>query len=69
MGPKLTAAIHYAQQFGTPAWKFNKARQGWLLRNLWSSEEIPNDHVATVVGYLKTVMGGVRGVSWAWWVV
>lgn len=65
----LTAAIFYAQQYAlhgaTPSggWKFNKARQGWLIRQVWS---VPDEYVDVCVGYLKTVVGGVRSVSWQW---
>ncbi|KAG6844109.1 hypothetical protein H0H87_009715 [Tephrocybe sp. NHM501043] len=48
-------------QFHHPSkWKFNKARQNWLIRNIWSKEMIPEVHLPLVYGYLAKVQGGVR---------
>lgn len=33
-------ALVYAFQFGKTSFKFQKARQNWLLRNLWNAEEV-----------------------------
>ena len=35
-------ALHYAFcQFDDPAsWKFNKAKQNWLIRNIWSQQAV-----------------------------
>lgn len=57
------AAIFYAQLFarhqhGQPGWKFNKAKQGWLIRNYFDT--LPDHHLDVVTEYLKTVVGGVR---------
>ncbi|KAI9067642.1 hypothetical protein FKP32DRAFT_1664183 [Trametes sanguinea] len=55
-------ALHYAfTQFEEPgSWKFNKARQNWLIRNLWSEEAIPETYIALVSRYLQGVQGGAR---------
>ncbi|TFK27040.1 hypothetical protein FA15DRAFT_666773 [Coprinopsis marcescibilis] len=41
-------------------WKFNKARQNWLIRNVWSTESIPDDHLPLTLKYLSSVQGGSR---------
>jgi len=43
-----------------PAWKFNKARQNWIIRNLWTSESIPEKYIPSVAEYLSKVQGRVR---------
>jgi len=58
-------AIFYAQQYaahgaGSDGWKFNKARQGWLLRNVWSPSEVTDTYLDVVVKYLGTIVGGAR---------
>ncbi|RDX53218.1 hypothetical protein OH76DRAFT_1470177 [Lentinus brumalis] len=55
-------ALHYAfTQFEDPgSWKFNKARQNWLIRNVWSEEAIPEIYVPLVTKYLQGVQGGGR---------
>ncbi|EGO01670.1 hypothetical protein SERLA73DRAFT_49264 [Serpula lacrymans var. lacrymans S7.3] len=50
----------YAQFQDPPNWKFNKARQNWLVRNAWSSEAIPENYVPLLVQYLAGVKGGVK---------
>ncbi|RDB23187.1 hypothetical protein Hypma_009611 [Hypsizygus marmoreus] len=48
-------------QFHRPSkWKFNKARQNWLIRNIWSAETIPEAYLPLVMAYLAKVQGGVR---------
>jgi len=42
------------------SWKFNKARQNWLIRNFWSSNEVPDQYLSAVVQYLAKAQGGVR---------
>lgn len=47
---RLISGIFYAYQHSTShlsktpepgqAWKFNKAKQGWLMRNVWSEVEV-----------------------------
>lgn len=55
-------ALHYAYlQFIDPgSWKFNKARQNWLVRNLWSADAIPETYIPLLNRYLAGVQGGVR---------
>ncbi|KAH9947282.1 hypothetical protein B0H21DRAFT_346134 [Amylocystis lapponica] len=55
-------ALEYAfSQFQDPAsWKFNKARQNWLIRNIWSEEAIPEAHMPLLTRYLANVQGGAR---------
>ena len=75
----LQALVYAFSQFRRPGkWKFNKARQNWLIRNIWSSEmvkiillnmlhlfiaaQIPEIYFALVVTYLAKVQGRVRDV-------
>ncbi|WWC62782.1 uncharacterized protein I303_105379 [Kwoniella dejecticola CBS 10117] len=41
-------------------WKFNKAKQNWLIRNVFSNEEIPEKYLEIVLSYLKTTQGSSR---------
>ncbi|KAG1753779.1 uncharacterized protein EDB91DRAFT_416687 [Suillus paluster] len=50
----------YARFQDPPNWKFNKARQIWLIKKLWSEELIPEKHFALVTNYLADVKGGIR---------
>ncbi|TFY69447.1 hypothetical protein EVG20_g3160 [Dentipellis fragilis] len=50
----------YAQFDDPPNWKFNKARQNWLIRNIWSDQAIPSTYLPLVTRYLSNVQGGVR---------
>ncbi|KAF9490538.1 hypothetical protein BDN71DRAFT_1454142 [Pleurotus eryngii] len=42
------------------SWKFNKARQNWLIRNIWSDELIPETYFPMSIKYLSSVEGGIR---------
>ncbi|KZT72670.1 hypothetical protein DAEQUDRAFT_595102 [Daedalea quercina L-15889] len=55
-------ALQYAfNQVDDPgSWKFNKARQNWLVRNLWSQQAIPDAYMPLLTQYLAGVKGGVR---------
>ncbi|KAI0332509.1 hypothetical protein GY45DRAFT_1360269 [Cubamyces sp. BRFM 1775] len=55
-------ALHYAfTQFEEPeSWKFNKARQNWIIRNVWSEQAIPETYLPLVHRYLQGVQGGSR---------
>jgi len=55
-------ALAYAYiQFDDPAaWKFHKARQNWLIRNVWSDQTIPELYMPLLTRYLTNVKGGVR---------
>ncbi|KAJ8698011.1 hypothetical protein PTI98_004775 [Pleurotus ostreatus] len=44
------------------SWKFNKARQNWLIRNIWSDELIPETYFPMSIKYLSSVKGGIREV-------
>lgn len=50
----------YARFEDPPNWKFNKARQIWLIKRLWSEEMIPEKYFALVTKYLADVKGGIR---------
>ncbi|WWC88651.1 uncharacterized protein L201_003564 [Kwoniella dendrophila CBS 6074] len=49
-GPEQSSEI-------TTNWKFAKAKQNWLIRNIFSIDEIPDKYVELVFDYLKTVQG------------
>ncbi|KAL1946701.1 hypothetical protein VTO73DRAFT_14805 [Trametes versicolor] len=55
-------ALDYAfTQFEEPdKWKFNKARQNWIIRNVWSEEAIPQTYLPLASKYLQGVQGGAR---------
>ncbi|EPT02837.1 hypothetical protein FOMPIDRAFT_1047573 [Fomitopsis schrenkii] len=55
-------ALHYAFcQFDDPtSWKFNKAKQNWLIRNIWSQQAIPDVYIPLSTKYLRGVQGGAR---------
>lgn len=50
----------YARFEDPPNWKFNKARQIWLIKRLWSEEMIPEKYFTLVTKYLADVKGGIR---------
>ncbi|KAI0688549.1 hypothetical protein BC835DRAFT_1372172 [Cytidiella melzeri] len=62
LSEQATKALLYAYtQVDEPSsWKFNKARQNWLIRNAFSDEAIPTDYVPLVNRYLSGVQGGAR---------
>ncbi|KZT26964.1 hypothetical protein NEOLEDRAFT_1240628 [Neolentinus lepideus HHB14362 ss-1] len=62
LSEQASKALNYARsQFSNPdTWKFNKARQNWLTRNVWSAESIPDTYMPLVTRYLSKVQGGVR---------
>ncbi|PPQ95481.1 hypothetical protein CVT26_008509 [Gymnopilus dilepis] len=55
-------ALEYAfLQMNKPEkWKFNKARQNWLLRNVWNPEMVSDTYFPLVVKYFSLVQGGTR---------
>ncbi|KAJ6510057.1 hypothetical protein C8R47DRAFT_779638 [Mycena vitilis] len=61
LSEQASRALSYAfLQFRKPSkWKFSKARQNWLIRNVWS-ETIPDAYLALTVQYFSNVKGGVR---------
>ncbi|VDB83276.1 unnamed protein product [Peniophora sp. CBMAI 1063] len=42
------------------AFKFNKAKQSWLVRNMWKLDEIPENYTPLLAHYLGTVQGQMR---------
>ncbi|KAJ3741404.1 hypothetical protein DFH05DRAFT_1528250 [Lentinula detonsa] len=63
--PSLSAqaqkALSYAfEQFHKPSkWKFQKARQNWIIRN-WVTANIPDSQIPLVLKYLSNVQGNIR---------
>ncbi|KAH6915410.1 hypothetical protein BKA70DRAFT_576163 [Coprinopsis sp. MPI-PUGE-AT-0042] len=55
-------ALDYAfTQFNAPnEWKFNKARQNWIIRNAFSAESIPETYLSLAIKYLSGLQGGSR---------
>ncbi|KAI0080720.1 hypothetical protein K474DRAFT_1695572 [Panus rudis PR-1116 ss-1] len=62
LGEQARKALSYAYSYvhNRSEWKFNKARQNWLIRNIWSQESIPDNHVSIANKYLESIQGGVR---------
>ncbi|KAK8858729.1 hypothetical protein IAR55_002958 [Kwoniella newhampshirensis] len=59
------AHLHASSQSATPStesagWKFSKAKQNWLMRNIFNVTEVPETYVDLVLGYLKTTQGHSR---------
>jgi hypothetical protein len=53
IGQKLIIGLYYCElhaasqvelQAPEYRWKFNKARQGWLMRNVWNDTEVSTSH-------------------------
>ncbi|CAE6527746.1 unnamed protein product [Rhizoctonia solani] len=42
------------------AWKFNKARQNWILRNIIDPAVIPDSHLPISLTYVASIQGGAR---------
>ncbi|CUA76768.1 hypothetical protein RSOLAG22IIIB_02240 [Rhizoctonia solani] len=42
------------------AWKFNKARQNWILRNITDPAVIPDSHLPISLTYVSSIQGGAR---------
>ncbi|KAH7344945.1 hypothetical protein B0J17DRAFT_712574 [Rhizoctonia solani] len=42
------------------AWKFNKARQNWLLRNITDPTIIPDSYLPISLIYVNSIQGGAR---------
>ncbi|KIL00005.1 hypothetical protein PAXRUDRAFT_68114, partial [Paxillus rubicundulus Ve08.2h10] len=55
-------ALSYAyQRFLDPqSWKFNKARQNWLIRHVWSENAIPEIYVPLLTKYFADIRGSAR---------
>jgi len=49
----------YFQSTSPETWKFNKARQNWVIRNVWTSK-VPDRYVSMVVEHLFKVQGQAR---------
>ncbi|KAJ2933631.1 hypothetical protein H1R20_g3416, partial [Candolleomyces eurysporus] len=62
LDPQARKALDYAfTQFNDPSeWKFNKAKQNWIIRNLWSSELIPENYFPLAMAYISKIRGGSR---------
>ncbi|KAH9843988.1 uncharacterized protein C8Q71DRAFT_730839 [Rhodofomes roseus] len=62
LSEQASRALQYAfNQFDDPgSWKFHKARQNWLVRNLWSQQAIPDAHMPLLTRYLAGIQGGAR---------
>ncbi|KAF4619361.1 hypothetical protein D9613_005544 [Agrocybe pediades] len=55
-------ALEYVfTQFNKPKkWKFHKARQNWVIRNVWQPESLSDTYFPLAVKYLCNVQGGSR---------
>ncbi|KAG8218447.1 hypothetical protein J3R82DRAFT_4074 [Butyriboletus roseoflavus] len=52
-------ALSYAYERcrGSKVWKFNKARQNWLLRNVWSEQAVSSKVLVTVQRHVWSYKG------------
>jgi len=60
----FATALEYvhANLASTPDWKFNKARQNWIIRNLWDDAIVPDLYFPSCVKYVSGVQGNTRDV-------
>ncbi|KAG8690188.1 hypothetical protein FRC09_012097, partial [Ceratobasidium sp. 395] len=65
----LAYAYQYAQHVSLPsdtartaqqAWKFNKGRQNWIIRNVTDPAVIPDSYLALTMVYVDSIKGGAR---------
>ncbi|EJD53881.1 hypothetical protein AURDEDRAFT_180269 [Auricularia subglabra TFB-10046 SS5] len=50
--------LAYAYSYATSSdWKFNKARQNWLMKHAYDSAMIPDEYLRMVFHYLKSIKG------------
>ncbi|KAL5641238.1 hypothetical protein ACGC1H_001652 [Rhizoctonia solani] len=65
----LAYAYQYAQHISLTseseraekhAWKFNKARQNWILRNITDPTIIPDSYLSISLVYVASIQGGAR---------
>lgn len=56
---KFALALSYAYERcqGSEVWKFNKARQNWLLRNVWSEQAVSSTVLVTVQRHVQGYTG------------
>ena len=52
-------ALSYAHERcrGIEVWKFNKARQNWLLRNVWSEQAVSSKVIVTIQCHVESYAG------------
>ncbi|PPQ77729.1 hypothetical protein CVT25_011164 [Psilocybe cyanescens] len=61
LSPQSSKGMYRFSSMNRPSkWKFNKARQNWLIRNIWAPEALPDVYVPLVVKYLVNVQGGSK---------
>ncbi|KIJ54037.1 hypothetical protein M422DRAFT_25021 [Sphaerobolus stellatus SS14] len=52
----------YSRVSSSPDWKFNKARQNWIIRNIFDDQSIPEIYFSSCLKYLSTAQGNTREV-------
>ncbi|KAI5120505.1 hypothetical protein M0805_000090 [Coniferiporia weirii] len=50
----------YTRLSSPDSWKFNKAHQNWIVKHLFSPDDIAEKYLPIVAGYLSGCQGGVR---------
>ncbi|XP_069839982.1 protein cholesin isoform X2 [Dendropsophus ebraccatus] len=55
-------ALQYLESWSnkSPEWKFQKARQTWLLMNMYDAEKVPAEHFKKLLPYLVGLKGSAR---------
>lgn len=50
--------LAYAHSYATSSdWKFNKARQNWLMKHVYDPAVVPDEYLRMVFHYLKSIKG------------
>ncbi|KAH8113387.1 hypothetical protein DFH11DRAFT_340915 [Phellopilus nigrolimitatus] len=59
---KARGALSYAHTrlSASDGWKFNKAHQNWIVKHVFSCNDIPEKYFPVVTAYLSGCQGGVR---------
>ncbi|KAF8531508.1 hypothetical protein JB92DRAFT_2850658 [Gautieria morchelliformis] len=59
--PALKALSYVHTHVSSPdSWKFSKARQNWVVRNLWDDKAIPDMYFPSCVKYVANIRGNTR---------
>lgn len=58
-------AVEYLQLWESDrsSWKFEKCRQIWLLHNAYEKTRVPDDLFPTLLRYMDSIKGGMRGLA------
>ncbi|KIW69430.1 hypothetical protein PV04_05307 [Phialophora macrospora] len=59
LDPKANTALDYLTQYNIarPSWKFNKNRETWILKHIFSESDIPRDYDIALSRYIHGLKG------------